>query len=290
MSKFHSFLEFIREEKVTVPPVLKEYVVKDLGDGKYEMEKDNSPVQFSVLPVPKDLDTYHDIMYEIMSAVKSNIPSKLYEVIQKVEKLPYDFGNVFSTSLSLSNVNGLSVALTDDQRVKINASEIDFLKTDFASLSQRLKDAILSYLRDLAETAAVVLECLFHYTATGEKDEFFEGKNFDELLSTYNKIIDECKQKDEVSFDGPYDSEKMRTKLETPHDFAYWKIALRSKNLHYMLRAPVSPKILNSDDNVGNKTGMNFTILTSELKELSKDYTRFPANDLGEKIDNILNG
>ena len=289
MSKFHSFLEFIREEKVTVPPVLKEYVVKDLGDGKYEMQKNNSPVHFSVLPVPKDIDTYHDIMFEIISVVKSNIPSKMYETLQKIEKLPYKFGNIFSTSLSLSNVNGLDVTLTDDQRVRFNASEIDFLKSDFASLSQRLKDDLLTYLRDRLETAAVVLECLFHYTASGDKEEFFEGKNFDELLSTYNKLIDECKQKDEISFDGPYDSEKMITKLDSPHDFAYWKITLRSKNLHYVLRAPVSPKILNSDDSVGGRTGMNFTILTNELKELSKDFTRFPADELKEKIDNILN-
>ena len=106
---------------MAVPPTLKEYVVKDMGDGKYEMQKNNSPVHFSVLPVPKDIDTYHDIMFEIISVVKSNIPSKMYETLQKIEKLPYKFSNIFSTSLSLSNVNGLDVTLTDDQRVRFNS-------------------------------------------------------------------------------------------------------------------------------------------------------------------------
>lgn len=290
MARFHSFSQFLLEKELAVSPALKEYEVKDLGEGKFEMEKDNSPVQFSVNPIPKDLDTYHDTLHEIVEAIMSETPYKMYEVIQKIEKLPYQFGNIFSTSLSLSNVKGLDVSLTDAQRNALEASEVDFLKSEFASLPQQIKDAVLTYLRDIAEMAGVVLECLFYYTRTGDKEEFFQGKNFDELLNSYRDIIDACQEKDEIVFDGPYDSEKLSNEIDSPKDFTYWKIDLKRASRKYILRAPTSPKVLNSDDSVGKKSGLNFTILTVKLEELSKDYTRFPADELKEKLLNLESG
>lgn len=289
MARFYSFSQFLLEKELAVSPALREYVVQDLGEGKFEMEKDNSPVQFSVNPVPKDLTTYRVTLEEIIQAVESNIPYRLYEIIQKIENLPYKFGNVFTRSLSLSNVDGLDVTLTDAQRIALKASEKEFLKSEFASLSQQIKDAVISYLKDIAEMAAVVLECLFYYTKNGDKEEFFEGKNFDEMIKTYQDIIESCKEKDEITFDGPYDSDKLNNEIDSPKDFVFWKINLHKKESKYILRAPTSPKILNADDNVGKKAGLNFTILSTKLEEISKDYTRFPAEELKEKLTSLEN-
>jgi hypothetical protein len=208
-------------------------------------------------------------------------------MIEEVQKLPFKFGNIFSTSLSLSNVKGLEISLTDAQKTSIKASEKEFLKSEFASLPKEMKDAVIKYLKDLAERAAVVLECLFYYTRTGDEKNFYHSQNFESLVDSYTDIIDNCQENKDVVFNGPFDSEDSLEPIQFPIDYIYWKIENKKTSKHYILRAITSPSILNSEDNIGKKNGLTLGILDNKGEEISDELTRFAAEDLEEKIESL---
>lgn len=287
MARFFSFNDFLYEKEVPLSTALNVYSVEDLSKGKFKAAKDNVSFSFSVNPLPKDLTIYEKAFYEVVQALESNIPVQLYQTLEEIQKLPYHFGNIFSTSLSLSNVSELSLELTDEQSAMLKNSEVEFLKTSFASLPKSSKDAVLSYLKTLAEKVGVVLECLFYYTRSGDLKKFFQAQDFDSILQSYQKVIDIHQESDELVYDGPYNSDKLSQPVSSNVDYVYWKVTNKQTGKKWILRATTSPEILNSENQIGEKIGLNFSLLDEKGKDLSKEYQRFSAEDLEKKMKNL---
>jgi hypothetical protein len=288
MQRFFSFDRFLLEKKVPLSSSIDAYNVEDLKQGKFRAKKNNVSFSFSVNPLPKNLDIYQTAFFEVIQALDSSIPSELYSVIEEVQKLPYHMGNIFSTSLSLSNVRELSLELTDEQRNSLKRSEIDFLKTSFASLPKSSKDAIIAYLKELAEKIAVVLECLFYYTRTGELEKFFQSQNFDAILNSYQRVIDIHQDTKNFIYDGPYDSVKMNHPVSTSVDHVFWKVTNKSSGKTWILRGTASPELLNSESQVGKDAGLNFSVLDNKGKEISEEFQRFPVDQLEIKMEDLI--
>jgi len=255
-----------------------------MGKGRFEMKHDKAPIIFSVVPVPDDIEAYKKVFYDLIQALESQIPSKIYEAVKESQELISKFGNIFSTSLSLSNVGGLEMALTDSQKESMKLSEVEFLKKEFASLPKPSRESIISYLRDLGERAAVVLECLFYYTRSGDEKEFFHSQNFDALLKSYQEALDICQENEDVEVEGPYNSKDLVQAVNQPSDYIFWKLQMKSSGSVYILRATTSPEILNSEEKIGKKQGLTIAVLDQKGKEVEKE---FPLEDLEEKVKKL---
>jgi hypothetical protein len=293
MARFYSFSEFLTEGRVPISSAFSSYTVDDMGDGavddgQFKINGPNGTFIVNVNPIPDNIDSYRILLQELKSALEENIPSELFQVVAKAQKMPFKFGNIFTTSLSLKNVKGLDMILNDTQRNALKISEVEFLKSDFASIPKPQRDAILSYLRDLAQKAAIVLECMFFHLEKGSKEEFFEGMTYKEILKEYQEVIDQCQEHHNVEYDGPFDSDKMINKVDSPVDYAYWRVDIKDVAEKYTLRATVSPKILSEEEGIG-ESGLNFSILTVNLEEVGKEFTKFPYKQLEQKIEILLN-
>jgi hypothetical protein len=286
--RFHTFEEFILEGNVPLSVNLKEYTVTDLGDGKFSVEIDGAEKQFSVLPIPEDIEQYEVAFFDLNNAMETESPSKLYDAIKKIESMNYDFGNVASVSLSLNNVEGLALELTDQQNELIKTSEVDFLKNNFSSLNKSLKNSIMQYLQETAQLYAIVLESLFYYTREGDITQFYEGMDFNAIVDEYQQAVDLCAEKHGIVYNGPYSDIKNKAGVESPVDYIYWVAEDKDTAKKWILRATTSPQSLNSEENIIGKKGLNFTFLDEKMKEISDDYTSFPYFDLEKKATSFI--
>jgi hypothetical protein len=286
--RFYTFNEFITEGNVPLSVNLKEYTVKDLGEGKFAVEIDGAEKQFSVLPIPEDITEYEKAFFDLNTAIEKDSPAKLFKAIKQIESMNYDFGNISSVSLSLNNVEGLALQLTDDQNQQIKTSEEDFLRNNYSTLNKALKNSIMQYLQETAQLYAIVLESLFYYTRTGAIEKFYDGMDFNSLLAEYQQTVDLCAEKHGVVYDGPYSDLKNKAKIEAPVDYAYWQATEKETGKKWVLRATTSPQYLNSEENIIGKKGLNFSFLDEDLNEISEDYTSFPYYDLEKKAKAFL--
>jgi hypothetical protein len=283
-----SFNQFLLEKEIPLSADLKEYTVNDLGEGKFSVEIDGVEKQFSVTPVPENLQDYKEVFFELMKSLDEENPAKMYAVIKKIENMSYDFGNMLSTSLSLSNVKELSISLTDTQKSVMMASEEEFLKSEYDSLDRNIKSSILQYLKDLAQRYAIVLEALFYYTRSGNEQDFYEGMNFETILQEYQNVIDKCSEKHGIVYDGPFSDLTNKNQIDSPVDYAYWKAEEKSSGKKWILRATTSPAFLNSEENIIGKKGLNFTFLDEDEKEIAENFTSFPSYELEKKAEQFL--
>lgn len=286
--RFYTFEEFITEGNVPLSINLKEYTVKDLGEGKFSVEIDGAEKQFSVLPIPDDIEEYEKAFFDLNSAMETESPSKLFEAIKRIESMNYDFGNVASVSLSLNNVEGLALQLSPEQNDMVKTSEVDFLKNSYSSLNKDLKNSIMQYLQETAQLYAIVLESLFYYTRTGDVAKFYEGMDFNAIIDEYQQTIDLCTEKHDIVYDGPYSDLKNKAGVESPVDYVYWQAEDKETAKKWILRATTSPQFLNSEENIIGKKGLNFTFLDDKLKEIGEDYTSFPYFDLEKKAASFI--
>ena len=284
MPRFLSFDQFIFEKNVPLSSMLNDFQAEDMGDGKFKIASDSFTSTFSVVPLPKNMDTYEKIFFDLTRAIESGVPMEMYKAVEAAQELHWHFGNVVSSSLSLSNVNDLDVHLTDDQRKSLKKSEVDFLTNDFSTLPKAQKDSILSYLSETADKFAIVLECLFYYTRSNDVDKFYHSQDFNALLKSYQAAVDLVQEKGNVEFKGPFDSDKLSGEAKVPVDYVYWKVERESDGKRFILRAITSPSLLNSEESVDKKGGLIFSILDDEGKSISKGLDRFHLENLERKI------
>jgi hypothetical protein len=285
MQRFFTFWNFLQEKEVAMSPQLQTVRVQDLGDGKFSYEMNGAPIQFSVIPIPTDLEEINEMFVRITTALKNGVPLEMFKVAQEAQNSKYAFGNLVSSSLSLNNVKNLSISITDEQRKLLNTSEEEFLKTQFSLLDKKNKDAIIEYLREICMFYGVFLECLFYYTRSGDTEKFYQGKDFFNILREYQSVVDTCEKNLKINFSGPFSNAKMENKVDSPVEYAYWKFSKKSKN--FLLRATTSTVLLNSEENIQGKKGLNASIITGEEKEISKELNNFPIYELEERISKL---
>ena len=277
--RFYTFDQFLNESNIPLSSFLQDYSIEDKGQGKFKMVSADAVLDFSVLPLPNDMSKYEKLFFELERVTMSQIPSDMFKMASDIQNMSYKFGNVVPTSISLSNVKGLEMLLNDTQRASLKASPKDFLEKEFSSVSQSVKDYILKYLGDVCKKYGIVMESMFYYTRSGSTKQFYRGKNSATILKDYQHAIDLLNN---MKSEGPYDSFDSNTDLLANSEYAYWKINKGTRNL--VLRAVVSPEYLNSAENIGNRSGINFTILDSKGKDASDNFKNFAPEELERKI------
>jgi len=282
MTNFLYFSQFINETKVVLSPRLSDYTVEDLKDGKFKMSLKNDIIEFSVLPIPKNIDEFQKLFLELNTVLNKQVPLEMYKILSKIQHLSYKFGNIVSTSLSLSNIKELSLILSDEQNKEMMSSPISFLENDYENIPKAQKDSILLYLKDLCKKYAIVLECLFSYTRNYDPKNFYKSKDFDSILVEYQKVINSIKN---IKFNGPYDSIMNKNKMTKGSEFAYW--SFKKNDTNYMLRAIISPETLNAENAVNPDMIYDFSILNDKGNSLGKKYERFSYELLKEKIETL---
>ena len=208
-SMFKSYSEFIYEsEKVKVNKEVREYTLTHKNDAVFELKGDDFIRQFSVTPYKgetiKKLRESHDKLIRALDTL--NVES-MYSAIQNADRVNYNYGDVFSDKFSLKAVTSLELNLTDDQKTILNSSEKDFLLNDFSHLDKNTKDEIIKELRDRCEITACVLEALFYYIRTTDKDEYYDRKNAEEILEEYEDSIGKAKEEYSFVERGPFSKE-----------------------------------------------------------------------------------
>lgn len=275
--KLLKFNEFLNEDKMPLSDQFEEYTVNDMGEGKFIVNIDNVDRQFSVVPIPDDMDTYVNLYHDLNNAINSKSPLAIYNLIKRAEKLPYKFGNLFPLELSLNNISELSTTLTEDQQNQLKLSEHDFLKNNFATLDKSLRATIMKYLYDISKMYAIVLESLFYYTRTGKSDTFYDSMDYSQIIKTYDDLI----KKYLSDAKGPFDI-KGQT-IDSPSEFAYWSF---NKDTYY-IRATTSPSDLNSEENIRGVKGLSLTILDSDKQEISKEFVSIPLDSFPSALKKL---
>lgn len=277
MLNFKTFLL----EKIELSKNLEEFDVEDKGNGKFTVNIDNVERQFSVLPLPDDTNKYNELFFKLNDSITKKNPSSIYKTLVYAESLPYDFGHLISASVSLSNVSGLDLALTDSQKTELQTSPEIFLDKQFTSLSKTLRNNIMKYLYDTAKIYAIVLESMFYYMRTGDKKEFYDSMNFFSILKEYQDVIMSIDKEAE----GPVDNEGASINSEI--EYAYWKIVSKNTDKTYFLRATTSPELLNSEENMTGTKGLNVSVLNSDKGEIRKDLNNVPLFELSNKLKRL---
>jgi hypothetical protein len=286
--RFKTFESFssLFEKQIPLSNDLEEYTVEDKGKGKFTVEIEGIEKEFSVMPVPSDIDEYEKLFFSLVQSLDADDPSLMYTAIKKIENMPYHFGNLSSTSLSLNNVKELSINLTPEQREALSISETEFLKDNFKQLDKSIKNSITKYLKKTAQIYAVVLESLFYYMRNGDSKKFYDGMDFNSILKTYQEALDLSAKKYDIELQGPYSDIKNKNTIDNPVEYAYWSASKDDRN--WIIRATTSPGDLNSEENVIGKKGLNLTFLDDKNKEISDLYTSFPYYELEKKLSSFI--
>ena len=281
--KFLSYENFLNEETVKIDKELREYVLTHMGEDRFQLKSKDFFKEFSVLPYQKELVIkLHNIHSDLISALDKMHAYDLYSCIEKAEKLPYVYGNVFTTKYSLLLVPEISSSLELDQKQSIESSTKEFFLNSFTHIGKNMKDEILSSLRDRAEILCSVIEALFYYIRKIDKDSFYDGKSSDEILEEYEESIEEASSKSNFSYDGPYNSTAGENKIDNTSVTAFWYCEKNSKK--FLIQATIQPKELYVEENIGKTKGLRFSLITENEKTPLKDFGFFPLNQLTSKV------
>ena len=281
---FLSYKEFLNEtETVKLDKELREYVLTHVKDDRFQLKSKDYYKEFSVLPYKSEiLNKLHVIQDELAKAVESHNIQQLYRSVTDAERISYPYGNTFTSHFSLSSIPELTTTLEPDQQRDLATSEREFLLNQFASLGQSTKDEILEALRERAEILCAVIEALFYYVRTIDKDKFYDGLSREEIIDEYKTAISDASKKESFSFDGPFGDNESKIALDSESRTAFWYCEKNMKK--FFIQGTISPKELYAEENVGGTKGIKLSLSTTEDKNPPKDYSFFEKLDLANRI------
>lgn len=281
--KLKNFYDFLNEEeKVKLDKGLREYHLTHLSDALFSVKSDDFQKEFSVKPYNSEsLNVLPEIQEFLEKSIESLNVNDLYSAIAKAERVPYTYGGIFTSNFSLKVVPELSVKLDPElQRVMVS-SEREFLMNNFEQLNREAKDLIIHELRDRAELLCVVIEALFYYVRTIDKDKFYQGMSSKEILEDYQKQVQESSKEASFSYEGPFSDKKTKAKADSQTETAYW--LCEKDTLIFTIEATVSPSMLHSEDNIGTNPGLKFSISAEKVSN-EKDFSFFDVRELTNRI------
>ena len=283
MKYINKFNEFINEgDKVSLDRELREYTLEHMREDRFQLKSKDFFREFSVLPYKSEImGKLQKAHSDLSKAIESLDVNDLYSSIDSAEDLPYNFGNIYNSKYSLVEVPELvSSVENDEQRLLVNSPK-QFLLNDFSKLGKIIKDGVISTMEERAEVLCCVIEALFYYVRTVDKDHFYMGMNNDEILEEYNIAIKTASKEASFSFNGPFSDTKTESfSPESPTVF--WKCAKNMKE--FFVRATVNPKDMYAEDNIGKTSGLKFSIVLEDEKVPQKNYSYFDIVELGDRV------
>lgn len=286
--EFLTFDDFLHEsEKVSLERNLREYVLTHVSGDSFSMKRDNFMKDFKVLPYKSEtVEKLKEAHNNLVNSIQTLDVKDMYSAITKAESIPYQYGNIYNTKFSLADVPELLTSLEDDQKKNLQSPK-EFLINDFTTLDKDIKDSIIDELQDRAEILCVVLEALFYYMRSTNKDSFYDGKDQTEIIDEYQELIDDAKKKLSFSCDTPVSDPFKETSINEDSPVAYWKCEKNMKK--FIIQGTISIKKLYDEDNVGGIKSLKLSLSTGDDKMPHSDYSYFDTRELETKIDKFYN-
>lgn len=286
--EFLKFKDFCNEsEKVSLERPLREYTLTHVTGDHFIMKRDNFSKEFDVLPYKSEIsEKLRNAHNNLVNAIQTLDVKSMYSAISQAESLPYKYGNIYSANFSLSDVPGLLTSLDDDQKRNLQSPK-EFLLNNFSSLGKDVRDSIIDELLERAEVLCVVLEALFYYKRTIDKDSYYEGKDQTEIIDEYQEFIDDAKKKLSFYCDTPVSDPFTESSINDESEVAYWNCEKNMKKFH--IQGTISIKKLYAEDEAGGIKGLKLSLSAEDSKTPHEDYSFFDARELETKIDKFYN-
>jgi hypothetical protein len=281
-----SYDQFINEgENINKKNVLREYVISHIQEGVFQIKSDDFYKEIDVLPYKRELLDKLKILYrDLLSSLRENNTFDIYKAVTKAEALHYNYGEVIP-KFTLENIPELETSLTDEQRQTLKNSERNFFLNSFSQLNKTIKTDIIQELTKHAELLACVIEALFYYLRTINKDDYYKGHDAREILDEYSDAIDAAIKEIRFSKEGPYDDYQSRSEINEDSDQAYW---ICEKDLHrFLIKGVLNIKELYANDNVGTP-GLHLSILMINGSSMGDSFTYVPIGELGKRIEAFI--
>ena len=136
-------------------------------------------------------------------------------------------------------------------------------------------------MRERAEILCTTIEALFYYVRIIDKDQYYEGLSWEEILEEFSKMIKRASRSEYFSFKGPF-SDITEKPFRSDTSVAFW--SCEKDKIDFFIKATVSAKELNKEDGFSSLKGLKCTLLPKNGEEL-QDYVYFPINDLTSRIE-----
>jgi hypothetical protein len=279
--------DFFESEKVSLDKETREYSLTHLKDAIFQLRSKDLYKEFSVIPYKKEtLDKLKSSYEKLLNSLDSMNPNDLYNSILETELVDYSFGNVFPSDYTLISVPDLVIGLDDEQRKSLTIDEKSFLLNSFSSLSRTLKDEILSSLQERAEILCCIIQALFYYIRTIDKENFYQGLSQEEILEEYEELIEKSSKEVNFSFEGPYDSIKTKNAPGPTTILAFWECEKDRKK--FFIRATILPSELYAEENISKTQGLKFSIVTLDNETPEGTFSYFNVEDLSSRIREFI--
>jgi hypothetical protein len=282
--KFKSFYDFLNEsENVKLDKDLREYALSHLSDSLFSVKSKDFQKEFSVKPYNSEsMKVLPEIQKSLDEAIESGNVNDLYSAITKAERVPYTYGNLFSSTFSLKSIPSLSLEIDPELQRVLVSSEKEFLMNNFEQLNRETKDSIINEMKHRAELICVVIEALFYYVRSIDKDKFYNGMSADEILEAYSDQVEKSSKEVPFSFEGPFSNMKTRASVDSSSETAYWICEKDQKK--FIIKSTVSPSQLHSEDNIGGTSGLKFTLDKEGSDTEEKDFEFFDTIELTSRV------
>jgi hypothetical protein len=286
--EFLAFDKFFESEKVTLERNLREYVLTHRGEDRFQLKSDDLLKDFSVSPYKSEtVEKLKSIYNRLVNSIQTLDIKDLYSSIIEAESIPFDYGNIYPMKFSLKEVPELMTSLDDDQLNDLKKSPREFLLNNFSQLGKDIRDHIVDELHERAEVLCVVLEALFYYIRTKDKDNFYEGENTDEILEKYQGAIDNASKSVGFSANTPVSDPIKLTPINNESNKAYWKCEKNTKKFYIV--GTLNIKTLYKEDSAGGIKGLKLSFTTENTTETHPDFSFFNIEELSKKIEIFYN-
>jgi len=286
--EFLAFDKFFESEKVTLERNLREYVLTHQGEDRFQLKSNDLLKEFSVAPYKSEtVEKLKSVHNKLVNSIQTLEIKDVYSSIIEAESIPYDYGNIYPTKFSLKEVPELMTSLDDEQLRDLKKSSREFLLNNFSELGKDIRDSIVDELKERAEVLCVVLEALFYYIRTKDKDNFYEGENFDEIVEKYQDTITNASKLVGFSVDTPVSDPIKLTPINNESDRAYWKCEKNTKVFYIV--GTLNIKSLYKEDSAGSIKGLKLSLTTEHTTETHTDFSFFNISELTKKIETFYN-
>ena len=286
--EFLAFDKFFESEKVSLERSLREYVLTHMSDDKFQLKSDDLLKDFSVSPYKSEtIEKLKSIHNKLVNSIQTLEIKDVYSAIIEAESIPYDYGNIYPVKFSLKEVPELMTSLDDTQLDDLKKSSREFLLNNFSQLGKDIRDSIVDELKERAEVLCVVLEALFYYIRTKDKDNFYEGENIDEIIEKYQEAINAASKVAVFSADTPVSDPTKLTPINNESNKAYWKCEKNMKTFYIV--GTINVKTLYKEDSAGGIKGLKLSFTTENTIETHPDFSFFNIDELPTKIETFYN-
>ena len=252
--KFLNFHDFVNEsEDVKLDKELREYTLTHVKEAIFQLRSDSFYKEFSVEPYKKEtLDKLKDVHELLTSAIDNLDAGKLFDAINSAEMIDYTYGNVYPSKYDLKAIPEISMSLDDEQMRAFNTSPREFLINNFSQLNKETRENIVESMRERAEVLCAVIEALFYFIRTIDKENYYDNMNRDEILKEYDEVIEKASKSMGFSVEGPF-SDLSLSPLSDDTRVAFWK-------------------------------GLRLSLSGMDDAQPEEGYSFFPLSELDEKI------